>query len=162
MWGGGGEERPPGAPGSSTAAQRHAAPATLLRALDVLEWRLASREHVLGSGELTWSWVTLVQLDTVHRCHLAAAAVHITEHARLWACAWGLAAHPTSAAHLDLDGIARRYPDHCRAKETARAAVQIVDWMAYHWPVVPIAEPPPAADACSPVRAPFVEGRVVG
>ncbi|MFF3516793.1 hypothetical protein [Streptomyces sp. NPDC002573] len=115
------------------AAQRHATLATLLRARDVLEWRLASREHVLGSGELTWLWVTLVPLDTVHRCHLAAAAVHhITEHPHLWACAWGLAAHRTFAAHLDLDGIARRRPAHCRAKETARAAVQIVDWMTYH------------------------------
>ncbi|MFI1533427.1 hypothetical protein [Streptomyces anandii] len=63
------------------AAQRHAALATLLRAGDVLEWRLASWEHMPGSGELAWLWETLVQLDTVHRCHLAAAAVHhITEH----------------------------------------------------------------------------------
>ncbi|MER5855020.1 hypothetical protein ABT131_05245 [Streptomyces sp900105245] len=57
--------------------------ATLPRALDGLEWRLALREDVLG-GELTWLWATLVPLDTVHRCHLAAAAVHhVTEHPHL-------------------------------------------------------------------------------
>ncbi|MET7988916.1 hypothetical protein [Streptomyces sp. NPDC005281] len=85
-----------GLPDGDTAprsSRRHAALATLLRALDVLEWRLTSREHVLG-GELAWLWVTLVQLDTVHRCHLDATVVHcITEHAHLWACARGLAAH---------------------------------------------------------------------
>lgn len=93
------------------SAARGTAPATLLRAL--------------GRAP--------VQLDTVHSCHLAAAAVHhITEHPHLWACAWALAAHPTFAARLDLGGIARRSSARCRAKEKARAAVQIVDWMTYH------------------------------
>ncbi|MFD7280721.1 glutathione S-transferase C-terminal domain-containing protein [Streptomyces sp. NPDC059862] len=116
-------------------AARDTALATLLRALDVLEWRLASREHVLG-GEFTLAdvqlWVTLVQLDTVHRHHLDAAAVHrITDHPRLWAYARRLAAYPAFGSHLDLDGIARRHHAHCRGREAAGAAVQIVDWAAY-------------------------------
>ncbi|MFD7699209.1 glutathione S-transferase C-terminal domain-containing protein [Streptomyces caelestis] len=114
------------------SADREAALATLLRTLDVLERRLASREHVLG-GELTSAdvhvWVTLVQLDTVHRHHLDAAAVHrITDHPRLWAYARRLAAHPAFRPHLDLDGIARRHHAHCRGREAAGSAVQIVDW----------------------------------
>ncbi|MDX2938599.1 glutathione S-transferase C-terminal domain-containing protein [Streptomyces ipomoeae] len=117
------------------ASARDAALATLLRALDVLEWRLASREHVLD-GELTLAdvqlWVTLVQLDTVHRHHLDAAAVdRITDHPRLWAYARRLAAHPAFGSHLDLDGIARRHHAHCRGTEAAGAAVQIVDWASY-------------------------------
>ncbi|WP_037844626.1 glutathione S-transferase C-terminal domain-containing protein [Streptomyces sp. NRRL S-455] len=114
---------------------RDTALATLLRALDVLEWRLASREHVLD-GERTLAdvqlWVTLVQLDTVHRHHLDAAAVdRITDHPRLWAYARRLAAHPAFGSHLDLDGIARRHHAHCRGTEAAGAAVRIVDWAAY-------------------------------
>jgi putative glutathione S-transferase len=123
-----------GQPGGDPAA-RDTALVTLLRALDVLEWRLASREHLLG-GEITLAdiqlWVTLVQLDTVHRHHLDAAAVHrITDHPRLWAYARRLAAHPAFGSHLDLDGIARRHHAHCRGQEAAGAAVQIVDWAAY-------------------------------
>ncbi|MER6129933.1 glutathione S-transferase C-terminal domain-containing protein [Streptomyces sp. NPDC001795] len=115
-------------------AARDTALATLLRTLDVLEWKLASREHVLG-GELTLGdvqlWVALVQLDTVHRHHLDAAAVHrITEHPHVWAYARRLAAHPAFGSRLDLDGIARRHHAHCRGTEAAGAAVQIVDWMA--------------------------------
>lgn len=117
------------------SAARATGLAALLRALDALERRLASREHVLG-GELTLAdvkvWVTLVQLDTVHRHHLDAAAVHrITEHPRVWAYARRLAAHPAFGSHLDLDGIARRHHAHCRGAEAAGAAVQIVDWTAY-------------------------------
>ncbi|MEU2266128.1 glutathione S-transferase C-terminal domain-containing protein [Streptomyces olindensis] len=123
-----------GQPGGDPAA-RDTALATLLRALDVLEWRLASRKHLLG-GEITLAdvqlWVTLVQLDTVHRHHLDAAAVHrVTDHPRLWAYARRLAAHPAFGSHLDLDGIARRHHAHCRGQEAAGAAVQIVDWAAY-------------------------------
>jgi putative glutathione S-transferase len=114
---------------------RDTALAPLLRALDVLEWRLASRGHMLG-GELTLAdvqlWVTLVQLDTVHRHHLDAAAVHrITDHPCLWAYARRLAVHPAFGPHLDLDGIARRHHAHCRGREAAGAAVPIVDWAAY-------------------------------
>ncbi|RRR87040.1 glutathione S-transferase C-terminal domain-containing protein [Streptomyces sp. RP5T] len=123
-----------GQPGGDPAA-RDTAAATLLRTLDVLEWRLASRKHLLGS-DITLAdvqlWVTLVQLDTVHRHHLDAAAVHrMTGHPRLWAYARRLAAHPAFGSHLDLDGIARRHHAHCRGQEAAGAAVQIVDWAAY-------------------------------
>ncbi|MEV5421238.1 glutathione S-transferase C-terminal domain-containing protein [Streptomyces cellulosae] len=116
-------------------AERDTALATLLRALDVLELRLASREYVLGD-DLTLAdvrlWVTLVQLDTVHRHHLDASAVHrITEHPRLWAYARRLTAHPAFGPHLDLDGIARRHHAHCRGTEAAGAAVPIMDWPAY-------------------------------
>jgi putative glutathione S-transferase len=116
-------------------AARDAALASLLHALDTLERRLASQEYVLG-GEPTLAdvelWVTLVQLDTVHRHHLDATAVHhITGHPHLWAYAKRLAAHPDFGTHLDLDGIARRHHAHCRGMEAAGAAVQIVDWAAY-------------------------------
>ncbi|MFD4248021.1 glutathione S-transferase C-terminal domain-containing protein [Streptomyces sp. NPDC058525] len=119
------------------AAARGTALATLLRGLDALEQRLSSSPHVLG-GELTAAdvqvWVTLVQLDTVHRWHLDAAAVYrITDHPHLWSYARRLAAHPAFAPHLDLDGIARRHHAHCRGKEAAGAAVRIVDW-ARHAP----------------------------
>jgi putative glutathione S-transferase len=117
------------------SAARDTAMATLLRALDVLEWRFASQDYVLG-GVLSLAdvqlWVTLVQLDTVHRHHLDAAAVHrITDHPYLWAYARRLAAHPAFGSRLDLDGIARRHHAHCQGREAAGAAVQIVDWAAY-------------------------------
>ncbi len=107
---------------------------TLLGALGSFERRLADRDHVL-SGELTSAdvelWVALVQLDTVHRWHLDAAAVHrIAGHRRLWSYARRLAARPAFGAHLDLDGIARRHHARCRGQEAAGAAVQIVDWTA--------------------------------
>ncbi|MDQ0753287.1 putative glutathione S-transferase [Streptomyces africanus] len=135
-----------GQPGADSAA-RDTALATLLSALDVLEWRFASQEYVLG-GELSLAdvqlWVTLVQLDTVHRHHLDAAAVHrITDHPRLWAYARRLAAHPAFGSRLDLDGIARRHHAHCRGREAAGAAVQIVDWAGYA-----------RRDAWEPVRQP--------
>ncbi|MEU6636520.1 glutathione S-transferase C-terminal domain-containing protein [Streptomyces rochei] len=123
-----------GEPGCGSAA-RDTALATLLRALDALEVRLGSGRHVLG-GELTLAdvqvWATLVHLDTVHRHHLDAAAVHgIAGHPRLWAYAQALTAHPAFGTHLDLDGLARRHHAHCRGEEAAGAAMQIVDWAAY-------------------------------
>ncbi|AZQ39115.1 glutathione S-transferase family protein [Streptomyces cyaneochromogenes] len=115
-------------------AVRDSALATLLDALDGLERRLACQEYVLGDEPTLADvelWVTLVQLDTVHRHHLDAAAVHrITGHPHLWAYAKRLAAHPAVGSHLDLDGIARRHHAHCRGMEAAGAAVQIVDWAA--------------------------------
>ncbi|MFJ6074095.1 glutathione S-transferase C-terminal domain-containing protein [Streptomyces sp. NPDC093065] len=116
-------------------AARGTALTALLGALDTLERRLASRGYVLGD-ELSLAdaqlWVTLVQLDTVHRHHLDAAAVdRITDHPRLWAYARRLAARPAFGSHLDLDGIARRHHAHCRGQEDAGAAVQIVDWVSY-------------------------------
>ncbi|MEU6315946.1 glutathione S-transferase C-terminal domain-containing protein [Streptomyces sp. NPDC047014] len=113
---------------------RELALTTLLRALGALEEWLTSADHLLG-GDLTAAdvrlWVTLVQLDTVHRWHLDAAAVYrITDHPRVWAYARRLTAHPAFGPHLDLDGIARRHHAHCRGSEAAGAAVRIVDWAA--------------------------------
>ncbi|WP_448316345.1 glutathione S-transferase C-terminal domain-containing protein [Streptomyces sp. CO7] len=129
-----------GLPGTDQAA-RDAALATLLEALHTLEQRLARQDHVVGD-RLTLAdvqvWATLLQLDTVHRHHLDAAAVHrITDHPRLWAYARRLAAHPAFGSHLDLDGIARRHHARCRGEEAAGAAVQIVDWAACARPAVP-------------------------
>jgi putative glutathione S-transferase len=117
------------------ASERAAALDTLLAALGVLERRLAFQEYLTGD-HLTAAdvelWVTLVQLDTVHRNHLDAAAVHrIAGHRALWAYARRLAAHPAFGPLLDLDGIARRHHAHCRGLEAAGAAVQILDWAAH-------------------------------
>ncbi|MFE7776414.1 glutathione S-transferase C-terminal domain-containing protein [Streptomyces sp. NPDC057445] len=117
------------------ATERHTALGSLLRALGTLEWRLASQDCILGdeiSAADVQLWVTLVQLDTVHRWHLDAAAVHrIADHPYLWAYARRLAAHPAFGPHLDLDGIARRHHAHCQGLEAAGAAVQILDWAAH-------------------------------
>ncbi|MFD5624340.1 glutathione S-transferase C-terminal domain-containing protein [Streptomyces yangpuensis] len=123
-----------GRAGAGVAA-RDGALATLLRGLGSLERRLTSSDHLLGD-HLTAAdvqvWVTLVQLDTVHRWHLDAEAVYrITDHPRLWSYARRLAAHPAFAPHLDLDGIALRHHAHCRGSEAAGAAVRIVDWPPY-------------------------------
>ncbi|CAM5606918.1 glutathione S-transferase C-terminal domain-containing protein [Streptomyces fumanus] len=112
--------------------ERARALAGLLRVLGSLEWRLAARDFLLGDSITAADvelWVTLVQLDTVHRWHLDAAAVHrIADHPRLWAYARRLAAHPAFAAHLDTDAIARRHHAQCRGLEAAGAAVRILDW----------------------------------
>ncbi|MFE0461330.1 glutathione S-transferase C-terminal domain-containing protein [Kitasatospora sp. NPDC058965] len=113
-------------------AERAAALRTLLDGLSAVEHRLAAHPYLLGE-ELTLAdvelWVTLVQLDTVHRWHLDAGAVHrIAEHPWLWAYARRLAGHPAFGRHLDLDGIARRHHARCQGKEAAGAAMQIVDW----------------------------------
>ncbi|MFF5369799.1 glutathione S-transferase C-terminal domain-containing protein [Streptomyces sp. NPDC013187] len=113
-------------------AARHSALASLLHVLGSLERRLAHQNFVLGD-EVTAAdvrlWVALVQLDTVHRLHLDAAAVHrIADHPHLWRYARRLAAHPAFGRHLDLDGIAHRHHARCRGLEAAGAAVQILDW----------------------------------
>ncbi|MEV6615040.1 glutathione S-transferase C-terminal domain-containing protein [Streptomyces sp. NPDC051051] len=117
------------------AAVRRTALHTLLRTLGSLEGRLTFQDFVLGD-EMTAAdvqlWVVLVQLDTVHRQHLDAAAVHrIADHPHLWAYARRLAAHPAFGAHLDLDGIARRHHARCHGLEAAGAAVQILDWAVH-------------------------------
>ncbi|MEU6061012.1 glutathione S-transferase C-terminal domain-containing protein [Streptomyces sp. NPDC047097] len=116
-------------PGTREAALR-----TLLNGLQAAEHHLADREFWLDD-RLTLAdvqlWATLVQLDTVHRWHLDAAAVQrLAGHPRLWAYARRLAAHPAFGAHLDLDGIALRHHAHCRGREAAGAAMPIVDWAA--------------------------------
>ncbi|WP_316744686.1 glutathione S-transferase C-terminal domain-containing protein [Streptomyces sp. MK7] len=117
------------------AGVRRTALTSLLRALGSLEGLLAFQDFILGD-EITAAdvqlWVTLVQLDTVHRLHLDAAAVHrIAEHPYLWAYARRLAAHSAFGRHLDLDGISRRHHAHCRGLEAAGAAVQILDWAVH-------------------------------
>ncbi|MFF6813310.1 glutathione S-transferase C-terminal domain-containing protein [Streptomyces sp. NPDC012403] len=109
---------------------------TLFQGLDSVERALVRRPYVLGD-QLTAAdvqlWVTLLQLDTVHRWHLDAGAVHrITDHPHLWAYARRLAEHPAFAAHLDLNGIALRHHAHCRGREAAGAAVRILDWAPEH------------------------------
>jgi putative glutathione S-transferase len=116
-------------------AERAAALDALCDTLDRLERRLAGEEYLVGD-RLTAAdvelWVALVQLDTVHRCHLDASAVHrIAEHRALWAYARRLAAHPAFGRHLDLDGIARRHHGRCQGLEAAGAAVQILDWAGH-------------------------------
>ncbi|MFF5533074.1 glutathione S-transferase C-terminal domain-containing protein [Streptomyces cinerochromogenes] len=116
-------------------AERAAALDVLLDTLGRLERRLDG-EPYLADDRLTAAdielWVTLVQLDTVHRCHLDASAVHrIAGHRALWAYARRLAAHPAFGRHLDLDGIARRHHGRCQGLEAAGAAVQILDWAGH-------------------------------
>ncbi|MET7683870.1 glutathione S-transferase C-terminal domain-containing protein [Streptomyces sp. NPDC005423] len=115
--------------------ERDAALARLLETLGALERWLDGLEFLIRD-ELTAAdvelWVSLVQLDTVHRHHLDAAAVQrVADHPRLWAYARRLAAHPAFGGRLDLDGIARRHEAHCRGLEAAGAAVQILDWAAH-------------------------------
>jgi putative glutathione S-transferase len=123
-----------GAP-DTEPAEREAALGKLLETLGALERWLVGRDYMIrdhitaADVEL---WVTLVQLDTVHRHHLDASAVQrIADHPTLWSYARRLAAHTDCAVHLDLDGIARRHHAHCRGLEAAGAAVQILDWAAH-------------------------------
>ncbi|MFF9163876.1 glutathione S-transferase C-terminal domain-containing protein [Streptomyces longwoodensis] len=115
-------------------AGRAAALDTLLDTLDVLERGLAAQPYLI-SNQITAAdvelWVTLVQLDTVHRHHLDASAVRrVAGHPALWAYARRLTTHPAFGRHLDLDGIARRHEARCQGLEAAGAAVQILDWTA--------------------------------
>ncbi|PYC79499.1 glutathione S-transferase [Streptomyces tateyamensis] len=112
--------------------ERAAALCGLLDGLAGLERRLSARPYLLGDQPTLADvglWVTLVQLDTVHRWHLDAAAVHrIAEHPQVWDYARRLAGHPAFGRHLDLDAITRRHHAACRGREAAGAAMQIVDW----------------------------------
>ncbi|MDT0266428.1 glutathione S-transferase C-terminal domain-containing protein [Streptomyces sp. DSM 44915] len=111
------------------------------RALDVLlatlaefDRRVAGSSFVLGET-LTAAdvelWVALVRLDTAHRCHLGADAVHrIAGHPALWAYARRLCALPAFGGQLRLAELARAHEHCCRGLEAAGAAVQIVDWTA--------------------------------
>ncbi|MFI0187449.1 glutathione S-transferase C-terminal domain-containing protein [Streptomyces sp. NPDC017086] len=115
--------------------ERAAALDVLLDTLGRLERRLHGEEYLAGD-RLTAAdielWVALLRLDTVHRCHLDASAVHrVAGHRALWAYARRLTAHPAFGRHLDLDGIARRHHGHCQGLEAAGAAVQILDWASH-------------------------------
>ncbi|GHA86544.1 glutathione S-transferase C-terminal domain-containing protein [Streptomyces termitum] len=107
---------------------------TLLAALADLDARLADRPYLLGTGPTLADvhvWGALVRLDTVHRWHLDAGALHrIAGHRALWAYAQRLAAHPAFARHLDTEALLRRHRAHCRGREAAGAAIRIVDWDA--------------------------------
>ncbi|WP_059007366.1 glutathione S-transferase C-terminal domain-containing protein [Streptomyces specialis] len=133
-----------GAPGTG-AAERERALRTLLAALGEVEERLAGRPFLTGA-ELTGAdvhlWVTLVQLDMVHRWHLDADAVHrIADHPRLWAYARRLLGIPAFGSRLRPDDIARRHHAHCRGLEAAGAAVQIIDWSATGVPATDMTVP---------------------
>ncbi|MEU2118467.1 glutathione S-transferase C-terminal domain-containing protein [Streptomyces sp. NPDC016459] len=111
----------------------HRDPLTVLfAALGSLERRLARHAYVLGEAPTAADvrvWVTLVQLDTVHRWHLDAAAMdRVAAHAALWAYARRLAERPEFARRLDIDAVVRRHRAHCRGREAAGAAIRIVDW----------------------------------
>ena len=113
----------------------HEDPLTVLfAALGSLERRLDRRPYVLGDAPTAADvtvWVTLVQLDTVHRWHLDAAAMErVAGYAALWAYAGRLAAHPAFGRHLDVDALLARHRAHCRGREAAGAAMRIVDWSA--------------------------------
>ncbi|RKN35117.1 glutathione S-transferase C-terminal domain-containing protein [Streptomyces hoynatensis] len=113
-------------------AEREQALGVLLGALAAVEERLAARPFAAGdvlTAADVHLWVTLVQLDTVHRWHLGADAVHrIADHPRLWAYARRLLAEPAFGECLRLDEIALRHHHQCRGLEAAGAAVQIIDW----------------------------------
>ncbi|MDT0345949.1 glutathione S-transferase C-terminal domain-containing protein [Streptomyces litchfieldiae] len=111
---------------------REAASDTLLTALATLEERLSAGPYVLGDA-LTAAdvdlWVTLVRLDTVHRWHLDAEAVHrIAAHPALWSYAKRLLSAPAFGDSLHIDDITRRHHARCRGLEAAGAAVRIIDW----------------------------------
>ncbi|AUY48263.1 glutathione S-transferase C-terminal domain-containing protein [Streptomyces sp. CB01881] len=119
-------------------AARATALDVLMDGLALIERRLDDRDHLLGEEPTLADvrlWVTLVQLDTVHRWHLDAAAVHrIAEHTRVWAYARRLAGHPAFGRHLALDDIALRHHSRCLGREAAGAAMQIVDWAEHAQP----------------------------
>lgn len=107
---------------------------TLLATLTAFDRRVADAPYVLGD-ELTAAdvelWVALVRLDTVHRCHLGAEAVHrIAGNSALWAYARRLCAIPAFGGQLRLTEMARHHAHRCRGLEAAGAAVQIIDWTA--------------------------------
>ncbi|MEU0335432.1 glutathione S-transferase C-terminal domain-containing protein [Streptomyces sp. NPDC006193] len=116
-------------------AERAAALDTLLDTLGRLERRLSGEEYLVDDRITAADielWTALVQLDTVHRCHLDASAVHrVAGHHGLWDYARRLTARPAFGRHLDLDGIARRHHGRCRGLEAAGAAVQILDWAGH-------------------------------
>ncbi|MEU7018532.1 glutathione S-transferase C-terminal domain-containing protein [Streptomyces sp. NPDC046385] len=118
--------------GLDDQAAHHDPLTVLFAALGSLERRLARHPYVLGDAPTAADvtvWVTLVQLDTVHRWHLDAAAMdRVAGHPALWAYAQRLAALPAFGRHLDIDGVLAHHRAHCRGREAAGAAMRIVDW----------------------------------
>ncbi|WP_052850574.1 glutathione S-transferase C-terminal domain-containing protein [Streptomyces avicenniae] len=113
-------------PGCEAARER------LMDALDQVERWLADGPWLLGDAPTAADvhlWVTLVQLDLVHRWHLDADAVHrVAAHPRVWAYARRLLAHPAFGGRLRPEEITRRHHHQCAGLEAAGAAVQIIDW----------------------------------
>ncbi|MGP4112806.1 glutathione S-transferase C-terminal domain-containing protein [Streptomyces sp. 4N509B] len=106
---------------------------TLLTVLCALEDRLARGHAYLLGHSLTAAdlhlWVTLVELDTVHRWHLDVDAVHrVAGHRQLWAYAHRMLVEPAFRRRLRVADITARHRHVCRGQEAAGAAVQIIDW----------------------------------
>ncbi|GGY54906.1 glutathione S-transferase C-terminal domain-containing protein [Streptomyces omiyaensis] len=105
---------------------------TLFAALADLDARLTGRAYLLGPDPTLADvhvWGALVQLDTVHRWHLDAAALdRVAGFRALWAYAQRLAARPAFARHLDVEAVLRRHRAHCRGREAAGAGIRVVDW----------------------------------
>lgn len=104
----------------------------LLSALRRAESTLDRQPFLMGE-ELTaadvHAWVALLELDTVHRRHLDAAAVHrIAAHPRLWSYARRLRDEPAFHEHLCVEDLERRHRRHCPCREAAGAAVRFIDW----------------------------------
>ncbi|MFE3072483.1 glutathione S-transferase C-terminal domain-containing protein [Streptomyces sp. NPDC059247] len=111
----------------------HREPLTVLfAALDSLERGLARNPYVLGDAPTAADihvWVTLVQLDTIHRWHLDATAMdRVAGYTSLWAYARRLAARPEFGRCLDIDALLRRHRAHCRGREAAGGGIRLVDW----------------------------------
>lgn len=86
-------------------------------------------------------WTTLLWLDLVHRWHLDAAAVQlIASHRRLWAYARRLLALPAFHTDLRTEEIEYRHHHGCRGRESAGAAVPIIDWAAPRLPASAVPE----------------------
>lgn len=122
-------------PTRDTERERQRALDTVLTVLCALQDRLSRGHPYLLGHSLTAAdlhlWVTLVQLDTVHRWHLDADAVRrIAAHPDLWAYAHRLLAEPAFRRRLRLEEIADRHRQECRGLEAAGAAMNIVDWTA--------------------------------
>lgn len=116
--------------GAAPAAHRTGEAAeTLLTALELLDRQLAAGPYLLGDA-LTAAdvdlWVTLVHLETVHRLHLDADAVHrIGAYDRLWAYVRRLRAHPAFGGNLCPEHMARLHRATCRGPESSGAAVAL-------------------------------------
>jgi putative glutathione S-transferase len=105
---------------------------TLLSGLSRIENTLAAQPFLMGE-ELTAAdvhlWVALLELDTVHRWHLDAVAVHrIAGQPQLWAYARRLRDEPAFHEHLSVGDIERSHHRRCRGREAAGAAVAVIDW----------------------------------
>jgi putative glutathione S-transferase len=71
-------------------------------------------------------WVTLVQLDVVHRLHLDADVMRvISGHDNLWSYVRRLHDHPAFHRNFHADDMARLHRLTCRDPESSGAAVTL-------------------------------------